>query len=139
MPHPADLIDTHIVRARVSGYRTPTGGYCYCAGRCDRRRRGVDRGRAERRGHPRVRRHDPQQPDHELGQYPIPTQAPAYVNSGDDLPAVNGTLGNPVSMFTEGDTATPIDSTQVVNIPGGSTSWGTPTRTDASLAGPSQA
>ena len=60
-----------------------------------------------------------------LGQYSIPSTAPAYANSGDLLPANNGTLGNPAAIVLTGSTANGTANTDVVQIPNNSTNWGT--------------
>jgi hypothetical protein len=66
-----------------------------------------------------------------LGQYAIPSTAPAYVNGGDLLPANNGTLGNPAAIVLTGSAADGTVNTDVVQIPNNSTTWGTQLATGA--------
>ena len=73
-------------------------------------------------------------PTIQLGRFAIPATAPAYVNGGDLLPRINGTLGNPTTIFMSGSTVVATAGSQVIEIPGGSATWGTGVRTNDTIA-----
>ena len=73
-----------------------------------------------------------------LGQYAVPGHAPAYVDGGDVLPQIEGTLGNPSSIFMTGSSAVLTANTQVVEVPNGSTTWGVQAATNVSNGGSAQ-
>ncbi len=68
----------------------------------------------------------PNGPTVQLGSYPIPFTPAAGIQGGDALPAIPGTLGNPTQLFM---TQSSSQSTQLLTVKGGSSTWGTPVQT----------
>jgi hypothetical protein len=60
-----------------------------------------------------------------LGIYQVPSTPPAYAEDGDLLPLYDGTMGNPAAIVLTGSTDDGTVNSELVQIPGNSTDWGT--------------
>ncbi len=70
----------------------------------------------------------------QLGNYPVPASPAAGFPGGNAIPQNMGTLGNPTELFVNGQGT----ANQVLSVPGGSASWGTPVATEPDSGDPSQ-